>query len=115
MASHALDQRLFEQTAALGENDPLTTTTSPADGVTLINGWLTALKSNGSTERIEQKLQELNGQLQLATPDPDRIRDLLMTLADHTSQLAQGSNVQEPTTGKLENVATALRKFAGSL
>lgn len=113
MASHALDQRLFEQTATLGENDP--SATAPTDGVNLINGWLTAVKGNGSTERIEQKLLELNGQLQLAKPDPDRIRELLMTLADHTSQLAQGSNVQEPTTGKLENVATALRKFAGLL
>ncbi len=114
MASHALDQRLFERTASvIGDHDP--STTSPADGVELINGWLKVIGGNANTERIETKLKELSGQLQLANPDPERIRELLMTLADHTSQLTQGSAVQEMTVNKLENVATALRLFAEQL
>ena len=114
MASHALDQRLFEQTATVfGDYDP--TAVSPTDGAQLINGWLRAINGQSATERIEQRLRELNGQLQLAKPDPDRIRELLQTLADHTSQLAQGSVIQDAVINKLEDVATALRKFAAAL
>ncbi len=114
MASHALDQRLFEQTASIvGEHDP--SSASPTDGVQIINGWLKVIEGNASAEIIEGRLKELRGQLQFANPNPDRIRELLFSIADHTSQVAQGSNVQEQTAGKLENVATALRKFAGQL
>lgn len=112
MASHALDQRLFEKTAdSLGN----ATIASPADGVQLINGWLKVIEGNNSTEFIEGRLLELRGQLQVAKPDPDRIRDLLLTLADHTSQVAQSRNTQEQTASKLEDVATSLRLFAGQL
>jgi hypothetical protein len=112
MASHALDQRLFEKTAHdLSDIG----TASPADGVQLINGWLKVIEGNNSTESIEARLLELRGQLQVAKPDPDRIRDLLLTLADHTTQVAQSRNVQQQTSGKLENVATSLRLFADQL
>lgn len=112
MASHALDQRLFEQTA---EGLVDVTAASPTDGVQLINGWLKVIEGNPSAEIIHGRLIELRGQLQFASPDPDRIRDLLLSLADHTSQVAQGRNVQEQTSGKLENVATTLRNFATQL
>lgn len=112
MASHALDQRLFEKTATdLGN----AATASPADGVQLINGWLKVVEGNASAEIVEGRLLELRGQLQFAKPDPDRIRELLLILADHTSQVAQGRNTQEQTAGKLENVATSLRLFADQL
>lgn len=114
MASHALDQRLFEQTATL-INDNQEPAASPADGVQLINGWLKVIAGNAGTTRIEDRLTELRGQLQFAKPDSDRIRELLLSIADHTSQVAQGSNVPEQTGGKLENVATTLRKLAGQL
>ena len=112
MASHALDQRLFEKTA---QDLSDIGTASPADGVQLINGWLKVIEGNNSTESIEARLLELRGQLQVAKPDSDRIRDLLLTLADHTSQIAQSRNVQQQTSGKLENVATSLRLFADQL
>ena len=112
MASHALDQRLFEKTAdSLGNAG----TASPADGVQIINGWLKVIEGSNSAEIIEGRLIELRGQLQVAKPDPDRIRELLMSLADHTSQVAQSRNTQEQTAGKLEDVATSLRLFAGQL
>ncbi|MGF7217281.1 hypothetical protein GGR92_003454 [Spirosoma lacussanchae] len=112
MASHALDQRLFEQTAnGLGSVDAA----SPTDGVKLIDGWLKVIDGNPSAEIIEGRLRELRGQLQLAQPDTDRIKDLLMIIADHTSQVAQGRNIQEQTAGKLEDVATSLRLFADQL
>lgn len=114
MASHALDQRLFEQTAQIAdESGPASST--PMDGVQLINGWLTLLEGNTSAGIVEDRLKELRGQLQFASPDADRIRELLLSVADHTSQIAQSSKVQEQTVAKLENVATALRKLAGQL
>ena len=112
MPSHALDQRLFEKTAtSVGD----VTTASPADGVQLINGWLKVVEGNTSAEIIEGRLLELRGQLQFAQPDPDRIRDLLLSLADHTSQVAQGRNIQEQMASQLEDVATSLRLFAGQI
>lgn len=114
MASHALDQRLFEQTANIIDESGMATS-SPIDGVQLINGWLAVLAGNSSVSIIEDRLTELRGQLQFATPDPDRIRELLLSVADHTSQIAQRSKVQEQTVGKLESVASALRKLAGQL
>lgn len=112
MASHALDQRLFEKTAADLSN---VNAASPTDGVQLINGWLKVIDGNASAEIIEGRLLELRGQLQFAKPDPDRIRELLLSLAEHTSQVAQGRNVQKQTASKLEDVATSLRLFAGQL
>lgn len=114
MASHALDQRLFDQTANIVDEHG-SSTASPTDGVKLINGWLTVIEGNANTERVEAKLKELKGQLQFAKPDPDRIRELLLTLADHTSQLSQNTDTQEQTVNKLENVATSLRLLAGQL
>lgn len=90
-------------------------TASPADGIQLINGWLKVIEGSQRTANIEARLIELRGQLQFAQPDPDRIRDLLASLADHTTQIAQGSNVQEQTAGKLERLATALRNFGSRL
>lgn len=112
MPSHALDQRLFERTTTgLSDVD----SASPADGVQVINGWLRVVEGSTSASLVADQLLQLRGQLQFAKPDPDRIRELLMRLADNTSQVAQGKNVQEQTVGKLEEVATALRIFAEKL
>jgi hypothetical protein len=114
MPSHALDQRLFEQMfTSVGQGDASTVT--PTDGIQLINGWLEVVQGTQRTAAIESQLKELRGQLQFAKPDPDRIRDLLASLADNVTQIAQGSNVQEQTVGKLEQLATALRNFGSRL
>jgi hypothetical protein len=114
MPSHALDQRLFEQVfTKLGAEDaPIP---APVDGIQLINGWLEVIQGTQRTANIENQLIELRGQLQFAKPDPDRIRNLLASLADNTTQIAQGSNVQEQTVGKLEKLATALRNLGDKL
>ncbi|MFD2571077.1 hypothetical protein ACFSUS_10560 [Spirosoma soli] len=114
MPSHALDQRLFEQMfTTIGEGDA--STAAPTDGIKLINGWLEVVQGTQRTAAIENQLIELRGQLQFANPDPDRIRDLLASLADNVTQITQGSNVQEQTIGKLEKLATALRNFGDRL
>lgn len=116
MPSHALDQRLFEQIfSKIGAEDAEIPT--PVDGVQLINGWLKVIEGAQTqrTANLEAQLIELRGQLQFARPDPDRIRDLLASLADNTTQIAQGSNVQEQTAGKLEKLATALRNLGNKI
>lgn len=112
MPSHALDQRLFDRTNSLTDENNSTSASSPAR-VDLIDGWLEVIEGNASTVIIEEKLKELRDQLKLNHPDPDRVRELLFSLADHTSQVAQGSNTKEQTAGDLENLATTLRKLAG--
>lgn len=109
MASHALDQRLFEQTAVLTSKH---VSALAPDGVSLIDGWLKVIEGNASTDIIAGKLTELRDQLLPDSPDTDLVRSLLLTLADHTSQVAQGSNTQEQTAGQLENLAATLRKLA---
>ncbi len=109
MASHALDQRLFTLTADLtSEQDSV----SASDGVNLIDGWLKVIDGHASTDNIAGKLNELRDQLTSDEPDTDLVQSLLLTLADHTSQVAQGSNTQEQTAGKLESLAATLRQLA---
>jgi len=112
MASHALDQRLIEQTISLSGNN---TENSPVDGIQLVNGWLKVIEGNKSTELIEGKLKELRSQLQFANPDIDRIRALLLDLAEDAEQVTQASDLQEPTINKLETVIDALQKLASQL
>lgn len=111
MPSHALDQRLFEKTDSLASEPDLL---SAASGHELIDGWLKVIAGNTSTQLIEEKLKELRDQLMLGQPDADLVRALLLGLADHTSQVSQGSNTQEQTAGQLEGLATTLRRLAGS-
>ncbi len=112
MASHALDQHLFDQTASLTDEHNATLASSP-DRVNLIDGWLKVIEGNERTELITGKLKELRDQLKLNQPGADRVQQLLLSLADSTSQVAQGSTMQEQTVNKLEDLATTLRKLAG--
>jgi hypothetical protein len=109
MASQALNQRLFEETLDLfeGQGDQKL---SAQQGAALVDGWLTALNGVTNAGTIVTWLQELRSQLVNNHPDPDRVEEILFTLAEQTSQIAQGSNVQEEMAGKLESVATALRQ-----
>lgn len=112
MASHALDQRLFEKTASLADSTNSISDSTPAR-IELLDGWLKVIEGNTSTEIIEGQLKELRDELKLNHPDPDRVRQLLFSLADHTSQIAQGSNTHEQLASDLENLATTLRGLAG--
>lgn len=114
MASHALDHRLFQETQDLfnGKN---VEEVSAHDGATLIDDWLKVLKGVNHTEEVANWLNELRSQLLLPNPDTDRISGILYSLAEYTSQIAQGSNVQEQTASQLENIATALRLFTEKL
>ena len=112
MASHALDQRLFEKTASLTDENNSILASSP-DRVELIDGWLEVIKGNERTELIDGKLRELRDQLKLNHPDPDRVQEILFSLAENTSQVAQGTGMKDQTASELENLAMTLRKLAG--
>ncbi len=109
MASHALAQNLFADTdAGMGTDG----TAAPLDGAKLIDGWLKVIDGHTGTETVKGRLEELRGQLRLANPDPFQVQDLLMDIADHTSQMSQGRNISGDLAGQLENLATSLRLFA---
>ncbi|UFH54279.1 hypothetical protein [Spirosoma sp. KNUC1025] len=112
MASHALDQRLFEQTASLTDEHNSISESSP-NRVELIDNWLKVIEGSERTELIEGKLKELRDELKLNKPDVDRVRELLLSLADSTSLVAQGTHMQEQTASELEKLAMTLRKLAG--
>ncbi|GAB3035413.1 hypothetical protein [Spirosoma pulveris] len=112
MPSHALDQRLFERTNNLTD-DNNTVLASPQDGIELIDNWLRVIEGNTATQLIEADLKELRNELTLNEPDADRVKGLLLNLADNTALVAQSRNVQEQTEGKLDNVAITLRTLAG--
>lgn len=112
MASHALDQRLFEQTASL-INENNTISESSSNRVDLIDGWLKVIDGSERTQLIEGKLKELRDELKLNQPNPDRVQELLFSLAEYTSQVAQGHGMQEQTVNQLENLAMTLRMLAG--
>ena len=111
MPSHALDQRLFEKTDSLTSES---NGASAVGGIELIDGWLRVVADNTSTQLVDEKLRALRDQLTLDQPDADLVRELLLSLADHTSQVSQGSNTQEQTASQLEGLATTLRQLAGS-
>ncbi|GAB2518837.1 hypothetical protein [Spirosoma aerophilum] len=112
MPSHALDQRLFERTSNLTD-DNNTVLASPQDGVELIDNWLRVIDGNTATQLIEDDLRELRAELTSEAPDADRVKGFLLNLADNTALVAQSRNVQEQTEGKLDNVAFTLRTLAG--
>lgn len=110
MPSHALDQRLFQETQDL-ITDKNPDEVSARTGADLIDDWLKVLEGTNHMDTVANLLKELRGQLLLSKPDPERISTILYSLAEYTWQIAQSSNVQQQTAGKLENMATALRLF----
>ena len=112
MPSHALDQRLFDRTNSLSdENDSILG--SAQDGVDLIDNWLRVIAGDNSAQLVDEQLKELRNELTLDEPDGDRVRGLLRDLADNTALVAQSKNVQEQTANKLDDVAFTLRSLAG--
>ncbi|MBD2702958.1 hypothetical protein IC229_20090 [Spirosoma sp. BT702] len=112
MASHALDQRLFEKMASLTTPNDSVSDSTP-ERLELIDGWLKVIEGDERTELIQGKLIELREALKPNHPDVDQVQTLLFSLADHTSQVAQGSQTSEQLASKLEQLATTLRQLAG--
>lgn len=103
---------MFERTNNLTD-DNNTVLASPQDGIELITNWLRVIEGNTATQLIESDLKDLRDELTLDQPDADRVKGLLLNLADNTALVAQSRNVQEQTEGKLDDVAFTLRTLAG--
>ncbi|WP_345264862.1 hypothetical protein [Nibrella viscosa] len=114
MPSNALENKIMIRTLDLIEGSE-TSEVAPQDGIFLVDNWIKVVEGNNIATLVEQRLRELKGQLQLANPDPERIRGILLDLADHTAQIGQSRNVDENTATELEELATAIRKFAVQL
>ena len=85
---------------------------SPAQGVTLLDGWLQALDGDPNLDQMKGQLTELQTALQAAQPDDQYVRDLLTSLADKAQQVAEDPNSEGTWTGGLESLSKILRKFA---
>lgn len=89
-----------------------TTSISTIDGISLIDHWLTALRSGDSDERINpisQTLSELKMQLLGNNPDSGQIKVILNDLADQTGKVAESAD--DKTKLQLNELAETLRDF----
>lgn len=90
-----------------------TTSFSTLDGISLIDHWLTALRSEDNDEtasQITNTLSELKGELMQGNQDTDRIITLLDELAGQTEQAAQSTDDDKVKLQLVELVQT-LRDF----
>ena len=88
---------------------------SSAQGVMLIDGWLQALAGDPNLVAVKSGLTELHEELNRPRINPDRLQNLLHSLADHTEEIATGQNAEGTWTGKLESVSKLLRKLGTDL
>lgn len=88
-----------------------TTSVSPTDGISLIDHWISALRSEeASTTPIANTLSELKNELQEGNTDTGQIRTLLNQLADQTEQVAQSAD-DDKVKQQLDQLVQTLRDF----
>lgn len=114
MGSNILEERMLEDTLSLFR-DGNQSGVSPAQGVMLIDGWLQALEGDSALDSLEGQLNELRRELQAAQPNSQRIRELMMNLADTAQQAAEGPNAEGTWTGGLVSLSKILRNFGSKL
>lgn len=88
---------------------------STVDGISLIDNWVTALRSdNSDAQLVASTLNELKQELQNGNPDTDRIKTILDDLATQTEEAARTAE-DENLTQRLDNLAQGLRAFGHSV
>ncbi|GAB3319693.1 hypothetical protein GCM10027299_12460 [Larkinella ripae] len=90
-----------------------TTSISTTDGISLIDHWLTALRSgdiSDQTSPIANTLSELKSQLQEGDPDSGQIKGILNELAEQTEQAAQSAE-DDKVKLQLDQLVQTLRDF----
>lgn len=110
LGSNRLEESMLSDTLAIFRNTSQTAP-SPAQGVILIDGWLQALAGDPNLDQLKGQLNELRTALQAAQPDDPYIRELLVSLADKSQQVAEDSNSEGTWTGGLESLSKILRNF----
>ena len=110
MGSNNLEESILNDTLSTFRNNNHATI-SPAQGITLIDGWLQALQGDPNLDQLIGQLTELRTALQTTQPDGQYIRELLVSLADKSQEVAEDSNSEGTWTGGLESLSKILRSF----
>lgn len=110
LGSNILEESMLTDTlTALRDNDRFAV--SPEQGIMLIDGWLQALTGDPNLDQLKGQLGELRTALQAAQPDEPYIRELLVSLADKTQEVAEDPVSEGTWTGGLESLSKILRHF----
>ncbi len=106
--AHAHPQAMLQGTLqTLSQRD-----VAPATGADLLKDWISVLKNAGA-EPFADKLSDLYDELLNRTPDTERVRELLNTVAGQTQ--AAGRDLSGETANALYELADSLRSFATDL
>lgn len=90
------------------------TSISPMDGISLIDGWISALHDGGQDSNpVASGLSELKTELQSGNPDGSRIQQIIDDLADQAKQAA--SSADTDVQAKLNPLVSALQGFSQQL
>ena len=108
--SNSSEEHMLDDTLTTFRDSPQYTI-SPTQGITLIDGWLQALKGDSNIDQLTGQLGELHTALQADQPDEQYIRDLLISLADKSQQIAEEPTSEGTWTGGLESLSKILRTF----
>ncbi|WP_338875225.1 hypothetical protein WBJ53_06335 [Spirosoma sp. SC4-14] len=114
MGTNILEERMLEDTLGAFRNDS-DGGISQAQGVMLIDGWLQALEGDPNLDQIKGQLNELRDELQAPQPDHRHVRELMLSLADKTQEIAEEPVSEGVWTGGLESLSKILRSFGGKL
>lgn len=101
---------LTDTLGAFGEGSG--TVISPERGVLLLEGWMNALRGDVGAERILAEVGTLRDHLKSGDLNGDKIRHLLLSMASHTSALADEPSVDGRTATQVKQLANALRNFS---
>ncbi|MFD2571079.1 hypothetical protein ACFSUS_10570 [Spirosoma soli] len=111
MEGTTLETRMLADTlGAFGEGSA--STISPERGILLLEGWLNALRGDVGAERIVAEAGVLRDHLKSGNIDGDTVRHLLINMASHTLAISNEPSVDGTTSGRLKQLASALRNFS---
>lgn len=103
--AHAQPQAMLQGTLqTLSQRD-----TTPATGAELLKNWISVLKNDG-VESVSDKLSDLYDELLNLTPNPERVGELLNTVAAQTQSIASKHNGEKAE--QINQLADALRSLA---
>ncbi|WP_338875226.1 hypothetical protein WBJ53_06340 [Spirosoma sp. SC4-14] len=110
-AQTTLEHRMLTDTlGAFGDGNAVAI--SPEQGILLLEGWMNALRGDIGAERILAEVEALRDHLKSGEFDESTIRNLLLSLASHTSALSHEPRVDQATARQLSLLVTALRNFS---
>jgi len=106
-----LEHRMLNDTlGAFGSGNSVVI--SPEQGILMLEGWINALQGDVGAERILSEIEALRDHLKSGNFDESTIRNLLLSMASHTSALSNEPTVDQATANQLKQLVSALRNFS---